>query len=186
MKMSTSRGAAFVHLVVVSIAVVAAWGTAHPSSPQKAPVADKKPAEAKDLEVIDGARYKELIEARHGKPVMVSFWATWCEPCRDEYPMVVDLARQNEAKGLVVIGVSLDEDAETGLVRRFLARTAPGFLNFRKKPGGEEAFINLVDSQWSGALPATLFYTRDGHLAAKIVGEATRDKFEAAIQKILQ
>ena len=184
--MTYSNGVAFAHLALVLIAVVGALSPAHPSGTQKAPVADKKSAEAKDLEVIDGARYKELIEARRGKPVMVAFWATWCEPCRDEYPMVVDLARQNEAKGLAVIGVSLDEDAETGLVRRFLARTAPGFPNFRKKPGGEEAFINLVDPQWSGALPATLFYSRDGHLAAKIVGEATRDKFEAAVQKVLQ
>lgn len=157
---------------------------------QKTSAAEKKsgkvPGEVKDLEVIDGARYKALIEARRGKPLMVSFWATWCEPCRDEYPMVVELARRYGGKGLAVMGVSLDEDAETGLVRRFLARTAPGFPNFRKKPGNEEAFINLVDPQWSGALPATLFYSRDGRLVAQIVGEAQRDKFEAAIQKALQ
>ena len=147
--------------------------------------AGKKPDEVKDLEIIDGARYLALVKERRGKPLMVSFWATWCEPCRDEYPMVVDLARQYGEKGLRVIGVSLDEDAEVGLMRRFLARAAPGFPNYRKKPGNEEIFINLINTKWSGALPATLFYSRDGQLVAQIVGEAKRETFEAAIQKVI-
>lgn len=179
------RWQAVFRVLFLSAAVLSLIALA-PASAQKAPTAEKKPAEVKDLEVIDGARYKALVESRRGKPLMVSFWATWCEPCREEYPMVVELARQYDGKGLVVMGVSLDEDAETGMVRRFLARAAPGFPNFRKKPGNEEAFINFVNPKWSGALPATLFYARDGRLVAQIVGEAQRETFEAAIQKVLQ
>ena len=146
----------------------------------------KKPDQVKDPEVIDGTRYLALVKELRGKPLMVSFWATWCEPCRDEYPMVVDLARQYGEKRLSVIGVSLDEDAEAGLMRRFLARAVPGFPNYRKKPGNEEAFINLINPKWSGALPATFFYSREGQLVAQIVGEAKRETFEAAIQKVIQ
>ncbi|NDQ57161.1 MAG: TlpA family protein disulfide reductase [Acidipila sp.] len=148
--------------------------------------AEKKTDEVKDPEVIDGTRYLALVKERRGKPLMVSFWATWCEPCRDEYPMVVDLARQYGEKRLSVIGVSLDEDAEAGLMRRFLARAVPGFPNYRKKPGNEEAFINRVNPKWSGALPATFFYSREGQLVTQIVGEAKRETFEAAIQKVIQ
>jgi thiol-disulfide isomerase/thioredoxin len=155
------------------------------ASGPKLPGAEKKPGEVGDPEVIDGARYLELVKERRGKPVMVSLWATWCEPCRDEYPMVVALSRQYEKKGLSVFGVSLDEDAEAGLVRRFLSRAEPGFPNYRKKPGNEEGFINLINPKWSGALPATFFYSRDGRLLTQIVGESKRENFEAAIQQII-
>ena len=157
----------------------------HAATVAKSSRLEKKAAEVSDPEVIDGARYLELIKERRGKPVMVSFWATWCEPCRDEYPMVVALSRQYENKGLAVIGVSLDEDAEAGGVRRFLSLARPGFPNYRKKPGNEERFINLINSKWSGALPATFFYSRDGRLVTQIVGESKRENFEAAIQQII-
>ena len=123
---------------------------------------------------IDAQGYKDLLVRRRGRPVMVNFWATWCEPCRDEYPMINDLARTYAPQGLAVVGISLDDDAEMGLVRRFLARMKPIFPNYRKKPGNDEPFINSVSAEWSGAIPATFFYDRDGWQQARLVGEYNR------------
>jgi len=139
-----------------------------------------------DPVVIDALGFRDLLTRHRGKPVMVNFWATWCEPCRDEYPMVNQLARTYGPQGLVVVGISLDDDAEMGLVRRFLARMNPIFPNYRKKPGNDEPFMNSVSPEWSGAIPATFFYDRDGQQRARLVGEHNRAAFEKAIQDLLR
>jgi thiol-disulfide isomerase/thioredoxin len=143
------------------------------------------PTHPRTLEVIDADRYAAKVAEFHGKPLMVTFWATWCEPCRDEYPMVNELARQYQPKGLAVFGVSLDDDAEESLALHFLAKTDPVFPNYRKKSGKEDEFINRVSSKWSGVLPATFFYDPEGHLIGELVGEQKREAFIAAIEKTI-
>jgi thiol-disulfide isomerase/thioredoxin len=152
----------------------------------KAPKAPPQQAASAHPAVLDAAGYKELLARHRGRAVMVNFWATWCEPCREEYPMINELARAYAPQGLVVIGISLDDDAEVSLVRRFLAQRKPVFTNYRKKPGNDEGFINTVDLKWSGAVPATFFYARDGRLAGKLVGENTREAFEKALREQLK
>lgn len=141
---------------------------------------------ASDPAVIELRDYQTLLEKHRGKPLLVNFWATWCEPCRDEFPMLNELTRAYGPRGLQVMGVSLDEDVDINLVRRFLARMNPVFSNFRKKPGKDQEFINGVHAKWSGALPATFFYDREGRLIATLVGEHARPEFEKVIQQLLQ
>ncbi|HYL11122.1 MAG TPA: redoxin domain-containing protein [Candidatus Acidoferrales bacterium] len=138
-----------------------------------------------DPVVIDQQGYQEILGKYRGKPLLVNFWATWCEPCREEYPMLNELAKQYAPQGLQVVGVSLDDDGEMILVRRFLARHQPIFPNFRKRPGKEEQFINAIYPKWTGAIPASFFYARDGRLIGQILGESTRDAYEAAIRALL-
>lgn len=144
------------------------------------------PAAAPDPQLIDLAGYKQAISKFHGKPLLVSFWATWCEPCQDEFPVIVQLAKEYEPQGLSVIGVSLDNDADMHLVRRFLARMKPAFRNYRQKPGIDvDAFYAGVNPNWTGTMPQTIFYTRDGHIAGALAGAQSRDTLERAIRFIL-
>ena len=99
--------------------------------------------------------------------------------------MVNDLARQYAPQGLVVLGISLDDDAEINLVRHFLERNKPVFPNFRKRPGNEEAFVHAVSPKWSGSIPATFFYARDGRQFSRFVGTHSREEFEKAIRALL-
>lgn len=139
-----------------------------------------------NLPLIDLAGYNQAIARYHGKPLLVNFWATWCEPCRDEFPMLVELAKQYGPQGLVVIGISLDEDADLDLVRHFLAQSHPGFPNYRRKPGDDvDAFYRGVNPDWQGMMPQTVFYGRDGHVARYLVGARPRTAFEDAIRLIL-
>ncbi len=149
-----------------------------------APQAPKTTA-PRDPEIIDAQAYQKLIEQYRGKPVLVNFWATWCEPCRDEYPMLNELAKLYAPQGLKVVGVSMDDDGDLILMRRFLARYKPVFPNFRKKAGEEELFRQGVLPGWTGVLPTTVFYGKDGRRAGHVSGEGTRDKFEAAIRTLL-
>ncbi len=142
--------------------------------------------EAGDPALIDLDGYKNVVGKYRGKGVMVTFWATWCVPCRNEYPMIVSLAKEYEHQGLAVVGVSLDEDADLEPVRRFLSDNRPVFPNYRVKSGIDaDAFYQGVNPEWRGAMPQTDFYGRDGHLARYFVGEKGRDAYVQAIRLIL-
>lgn len=139
-----------------------------------------------DPKVIDIQGFQDLLAGHRGEAVMVNFWATWCQRCHEEFPMVVELARQYAPQGLAVIGISLDEDAEMNLVRHFLARHRPAFPNYHKRPGEEAAFTRAVNPKWRGTIPATFFYARDGRPVAGLVGEHKREEFEKTIRALLE
>jgi thiol-disulfide isomerase/thioredoxin len=148
-----------------------------------ASVAEVKPG---DPQLVDLAGYKDMIAKYHGKGLLVTFWATWCQPCREEYPMIISLSKEYGSQGLAVVGVTLDEDADMGLVRQFLDKTQPGFPNYRQKPGIDaDAFYQGVNPDWRGTMPQTDFYGRDGHLARYFVGQKSKDAFVQAIRLIL-
>ncbi len=172
------------HLVGVSaLLLVFGAATSLPAWPRQAGAKPKglplEPA------LIDLQGYRDILARYRGKPLLVNFWATWCEPCRQEYPMLIELARKYAPEGLVVVGVSLDDDGEITLVRRFLEKYSPVFPNYRKRPGNEEAFINGVQPKWTGAIPATFFYDRNGRELRRLVGEYRREAFEKAIGALL-
>jgi thiol-disulfide isomerase/thioredoxin len=144
-----------------------------------------KPAAHRDPGLIDKQDYQKLLEQYHGKSLLVTFWATWCEPCRDEYPMLNELAKQYAPQGLKVVGVSMDDDGDLILMRRFLARYKPIFPNYRKKGGEEELFRQGVLPGWNGTLPVSVFYGKDGRQVGHVIGEGTRDTYEAAIRTLL-
>ncbi len=164
-------------LFVAFLLVATATALAAPQAP--------KAAAPRDPEMIDLQGYQKLLEQYRGKPLLVTFWATWCEPCRDEYPMLNELAKQYAAQGLKVVGVSMDDDGDLILMRRFIARYKPMFPNYRKNAGGQEAFRQSVLPGWNGALPASFFYAKDGRQIGHVLGEGTRDTYEAAIRSLL-
>src|SRR5690242_9869666 len=132
----------------------------------------------KDPELLDVQGYQKLLQQYKGKPLLVTFWATWCEPCRDEYPMLNELAKQYAPQGLKVVGVSLDQDGDLILMRRFLARYKPIFPNYRKKKGEEDAFVQAVLPGWNGSIPASVFYGKDGQQVGHFVGAGDHDTYE--------
>ena len=138
-----------------------------------------------DPEVIDAQGFQKVLEKYRGKSLVVTFWATWCEPCRDEYPLLNELAKQYLPRGLHVVGINLDDDGDIILMRRFLARYKPIFPNYRKRKGDEATFNQSVLPGWNGALPATFFYAADGRQVGHVLGEGNRATYEAAIQALL-
>jgi len=155
------------------------------ASTKSAPHATKSATPA-DPPLIDLAGYSQVLAKYKGKAVLVTFWATWCEPCREEYPIIVELEKKYAPQGLAVFGVDLDDNAEMNLVRRFLARNQPGFPNYRQKPGIDvDAFYRGVNPAWTGTMPETIFYGRDGRIAGHFIGGQSRAMFEQAIHLIL-
>ena len=138
------------------------------------------------LPLIDLAGYKDVVASNHGKALMVTFWATWCQPCRSEFPMIEELAKKYGPQGLVVTGVSLDQDSELAAARQFQDEAHADFTNYRVKRGIDvEAFYQGVNPGWQGTMPQTVFYARDGHVARYLVGAKSPAAFEDAIRLIL-
>jgi thiol-disulfide isomerase/thioredoxin len=161
--------------ICVVLALFAAVSTL--AAPQTAAPSDPK--------LIDAQGYQKLVEQYRGKAVLFTFWATWCEPCRDEFPMVNELAKQYAPQGLHVVGINLDQDGDLILMRRFITRYKPVFPNFRKKAGDEDAFVQAVLPGWNGAIPASVFYAKDGRQIGHLLGAGDRATYEAAIRSLL-
>ncbi|MDE3108964.1 MAG: redoxin domain-containing protein [Acidobacteriota bacterium] len=138
------------------------------------------------LPTIDLSGYRDLVANNRGKALMVNFWATWCEPCRDEFPMIEGMAKKYGPQGLTVIGVSLDEDSDVSTARQFVATAHADFPNYRVKQGIDlNGFYQGVNPSWQGTMPQTIFYARDGHVARYLNGARPPAAFEDAIRLVL-
>ena len=69
-----------------------------------------------------------------GKVVLVNFWATWCQPCNCEIPWLIDLNRKYASKGLVIVGVAMDDEGKTK-VEPYVAKER---FNVNGKPEAHE------------------------------------------------
>jgi thiol-disulfide isomerase/thioredoxin len=137
---------------------------------------------------IDADKLKKLLQrdTADARPLLVNFWATWCGPCREEYPDLVKLDSQFKGKGLDVVTISLDdiEDIKTKVPEFLTAMHAqmPAYLLNTPEP---EAAIAAVDTSWSGALPATFLYNGKGEVVYKTLGRIKPAELSAAIEKTM-
>lgn len=133
---------------------------------------------------IDEAGLKSAIKTNN-RPLVVNFWATWCDPCREEFPDLVKL--DGDYKGKIdFITVSLDDLAEINRdVPKFLAdnnATMPAYL---LKVADEGAVISTIAKGWSGGLPFTVVYNPDGTTAYLKQGKIKPDIVKALLDKLL-
>jgi len=136
---------------------------------------------------VDAKRLAQAIAQDKGQVVLVNFWATWCVPCREEFPDLVRLARENRKRGLRVVGVSTDLARDLPAVEKFLADQNPDFPNYRKASGGDDqVFIESVDPKWGGELPFSVLYGRDGKRIRTLSGKQSRAAFDSAVAALLK
>ena len=143
------------------------------------------PAMATNVEAIDTAGLKDLISKPKDKPLLVNFWATYCDPCRDEFPDLVKVDSDFRPKSLDFVTVSLDDvsDIKT-TVPQFLAQmkaTMPAYLLNVTDP---EPAINAVDPKWQGDLPATFLYNAKGEIVFKAFGRVNTAALREAIERL--
>ena len=136
---------------------------------------------------LDAKGLASAVAARSGRVVLVNFWATWCVPCREEFPDLARLERAYRDKGLAVLGVSIDSAKDLPAIDKFLAKVQPDFPNYRKASGGDDQdFIEAVDKKWGGELPFTVLYGKDGKKAKVFPGKHSYAEFETAVKTALQ
>jgi thiol-disulfide isomerase/thioredoxin len=127
-----------------------------------------------------------LLKGNGSQPLLVNYWATWCEPCRDEFPDLVKIDKQYRPKGLDFIAITLDDlkdiNTEVPKFLRKMRATMPVYLLNAADP---EPAINAVDREWSGALPATFLYNAKGEIVYKHLGRVNAVELRAAIEKLV-
>lgn len=170
-------------LPAAALLVGAAALAASPAPPASPPAGAAAPAA---IEPLDAAGLLTRVASLKGHVVLVNLWATWCEPCREEFPVFVALDRDMRARGLAIMSVSLDASSSLDTaVRPFLAAHGVSFPCFIKAPGDDDAFINAVDPAWSGALPATFVYDPAGRRIHSLFGQVTRESLSPLLTRAL-
>jgi Peroxiredoxin len=112
-----------------------------------------------------------------GKVVLLNFWATWCGPCQAEIPELIKTYESYKDKGVVVLGVSIDDSAET--LRAYAAQKKMNYPVLLMQDDLEEAYGPLM------GVPITFFIGRDGIISRKHFGPVTKEQVEHEIKALL-
>jgi len=134
---------------------------------------------------IDEIKLKELTKP-NGKPLLINFWATWCDPCREEFPDLVKINADYKGK-IDFITISLDDLAEINRdVPKFLAEMKADMPSYLLKTDKEELAIAGVSKDWQGGLPFTILINKKGETAYFKQGKVKPDDLRMAIDKNLK
>ena len=141
----------------------------------------------KDINVkIINADDLSVIIINSDRPLLINVWATWCTPCREEFPDLVKLSKTYKDK-VRVLGISVDDsEVLDSKVIPFIKSQKADFEIYLLKVVEPEDFINLLNKKWSGAIPATFIYDKDGNQKEMLIGEQSYESFEEAIKKVIE
>lgn len=150
------------------------------------PSGESKPQTAAHPAVtqIDDAKLKQLLKP-NGKPLLVNFWATWCGPCREEFPDLVKIG--NEYRGRIdFITISLDFPEELDkAVPKFLTEMNAGMPTYLLVSADENAVIASIAKDWTGALPSTILYNESSEMTYLRQGKINSEALKGEIEKAL-
>jgi peroxiredoxin len=160
-----------------SIAVWESLASTAPGRAQVKPGCERQAAP--DFELQDASGKEVKLSDLRGKVVLVNFWATWCEGCQVEIPWFVEFAKKYEDEGLVIIGISLDDDGWKS-VRPWIKEKN---VNYTIVIGNR----GLGKKYGLDGLPLTALVGRDGRIAdshnAIVDREATEGKIRALLKE---
>ena len=141
----------------------------------------------KNLPPVTPATGQDITRATrnsNAKVVLVNLWASWCGPCREEFPDLVRLQRDYESRGLKVVFVSWDDNAQ--IAAKFLARQGVTNASFIKADSqNDQDFLAGIEPRLSGAIPATLIYDGSGKLRDFWEGAVTYETFKQKVESVM-
>ena len=128
------------------------------------------------LKDMDG-RDVRLADFR-GRPLILNFWASWCEPCQREMPQLVALSKRFGPEGLTILGISVDDPvAEVQAFARAFSIDYPLLVG----RGRDEVLAGLG---FRGLMPTTVFINRQGRITGRLVGPASDDFFDRTVRAL--
>ncbi|MCA0970299.1 thiol-disulfide oxidoreductase ResA [Halobacillus litoralis] len=116
------------------------------------------------------------LRSLEGKGVMLNFWATYCEPCKDEMPYMEEMYAEYKDKGVEILAINLD--STNIVVERFLDDYGITFPILRDKKG------QVMDLYQIGPIPTSIFISPEGEIVEQVKGELTLNKLEGYLQQI--
>lgn len=148
------------------------------------PKAKPTPKPAIKVKQVNEVSFRDLL-VPNGKPLLINFWATWCDPCREEFPELVQLDKEYKER-IDFITVSLDdvEDIAT-TVPRFLSSMKAEMPAYLLKTNDESGVITSISKDWRGGMPFTALYSPDGKLAYFREGKIVLETVRTELNKLL-
>lgn len=164
-------------LILGAAAVIAlaigAWWAVHDAAPKRAEALFA-------LSLPDTAGTKQPLDQWRGKVLVVNFWATWCEPCREEMPEFVRAQQELGPRGLQFVGIAVDQADKVGRFAQEL------HLNYPALVGGYEAMeVSQSLGNRLAALPFTIVIDRQGRVADTHLGPLKPKQLRAIISDLL-
>ena len=139
------------------------------------------------IELLNASGLQNIVHRRNGKILILNVWATWCLPCAEEFPDLNKIALGYDTDKVEVVGVSLDyADERESKVIPFIEKNNVPFKIYLAHFDSQEEFIDSVQKSWSGAIPATFIYDRNGRQKFILIGEQTFERFKAAVDTVLR
>jgi thiol-disulfide isomerase/thioredoxin len=148
-----------------------------PKTPSAAP-GRLVPMDVPNLELADLAGVPHRLSEWSGHPVIINFWATWCEPCRREIPLLIRLRHERAARGLAIVGIAVDFRAA---VQKYADQTGIDYPLLLGEDGGLDAVhafgMDLL-------FPFSVFADQHGRVVAVKLGELHRDEAEFILDRL--
>lgn len=127
---------------------------------------------------LNGAPQK--LEQWKGQVIVINFWATWCEPCREEIPALIDVQRRLGGRGLQIVGIAVDQ---LDKVKPYAAQMR---INYPVLIGELEALeLTRAAGNKVGGLPYTIILDRAGRVVGSQLGGLSQAKLEGMVAPLL-
>jgi cytochrome c biogenesis protein CcmG, thiol:disulfide interchange protein DsbE len=131
------------------------------------------------VSVWNGAPGERIhLAALRGKPIVLNFWASWCEPCQAEAPVLSAAAKTYAAQGVVFLGVAYQTPPKDG--KTFIKQHAITY------PCGPDPSGDIVTNFGITGIPQTLLIDRSGIIVKRFPGQITAATFDAAMQSLVK
>ncbi len=141
-------------------------------------------APSTDLALVDAEQLRAAIIEGGSQYAIVNFWATWCLPCRQEFPDLIRVGKDFADKGIAVVFVSTDMEEQEEDVRTFLAEQEVPWRSYLKRGDGY-TFVQSFSEQWTGVLPATIILDGSGQVIDYWEGISSYDELVSKIGRLL-
>ena len=142
-------------------------------------------AQAQKAEVVKLDQLQSLIQAKTDHIKVINFWATWCAPCVKELPLFEKLGQERTDVKVTLVSMDLDLDPNPEKVHKFVARKKLQSQVLILDAKDPNSYIDQIDKNWSGALPATIIIngkTGQRKFVGKELHEGELEKLIAEIQ----
>ena len=160
-------------VVQVCVPPTVSWAQHGPHAPQPAGVAVGRPAAAFHLKTLEGTAIG--LDTFRGKPLIINFFASWCDPCREEMPVIKELAAKGARGSYSVLGIAVEDGRAA--VTQYASEAKLSFPIALDSSSAVKRAYRIFGP------PATFFIDAQGTIRDAVIGPITADRARLAMQR---